>query len=184
MLEEKKLTFAEQQRKTQPKLIEGIVNKLAALELTFTKKPLIIGGKAMEYYGMRKAGADIDLIICDEDYQDLAKKHPEKTKDIWGDLGVVIDPFEIWRSIRCIDYDFYIKDAIDEGSVLMVSLDRLLAMRVFAMGVPKYMEDLKMMEIYYMRTFENQEFIKAQAKHFASYQNSERGTVWGGKYRD
>jgi hypothetical protein len=28
---------------------------------------------AMEYYGMRKAGADIDLVISNEDYLSLAQ---------------------------------------------------------------------------------------------------------------
>ena len=30
----------------------------------------------MEYYGLRKCGSDIDLIISDKDYQILAQKHP------------------------------------------------------------------------------------------------------------
>jgi len=164
------------------KIINRVEKLFEEKNLHFSKKPILIGGMAMEYYGMRKAGADIDLIICDEDYQSLAREYPDNRKDIWGDLGVVIDPFEIWRSIRLIDYDFYKKDAIDEGSVFVVSLDRLLAMRVFAMGVPKYMDDLKLMELYYCRKFENQEFVKTQTKHISSYQKS--GTIFGGKYID
>ena len=95
----------------------------------------------MEYYGLRKAGADIDLVICDEDYQALALAYPDKRKDIWGDLGVVLEPFEIWRCIMLMDYDFYMRDAVDEKNAYVVSLDRLLLMRVFAMDVPKYREE-------------------------------------------
>ena len=80
-------------------MIKEIENKILAHGLTFTKKPIIIGGKAMEFYGMRK-GEDIDLVICDADYQNLAAKHPDNRKDIWGDLGVAIDEIEVWRSIH------------------------------------------------------------------------------------
>jgi hypothetical protein len=138
---------------------------------------------AMEYYGLRKSGADIDLVICDEDYQALALKYPDKRKDTWGDLGVVLEPFEIWRCIMLLDYDFYIKDAIDEKFVYVISLDRLLLMRVFAMDVPKYMEDLKMIKDYYCNTFYNRDYAKIQEKHLALYQNT-GGTIWGGKYTD
>ena len=151
--------------------------------LSFTKKPILIGGLAMEYYGMRKAGADIDLVICDEDYQMLAGKNSEKRKDIWGDLGVVIGPFETWRSIALLDYDFYIKEAIDEGIALVVSLDRLMLMRVIAMEIPKYMDDLKMIKELYYNKYTNESFKTEQSRHMQSYERS-GGTIFGGKYID
>jgi hypothetical protein len=165
-------------------VINRLMKQLNEKNLHFSKKPLLIGGMAMEYYGIRKAGADIDLIICDEDYQSLAVEYPDNRKDIWGDLGVVIEPFEIWRCIRLMDYDFYKKEAVDEGNVYVVSLDRLLLMRVLAMGVPKYMDDLKLMEIYYMRKFENKDFLKTQEEHIKSYKSADGGIIWGGKYID
>lgn len=162
-------------------VIDLLEKQLKEKSLNFTKKPILIGGMAMEYYGMRKSGADIDLIICDEDYQTLAHEYPDNRKDIWGDLGVVLEPFEIWRCIMLLDYDFYIKDAIDEGIAYVVSLDRLLLMRVFAMDVTKYMEDLNLMKDYYCRTFSNKDYVKVQEKHIESYKNS-GGTIWSGKY--
>ena len=42
---------------------------LDVLQYTFIHKPLLFGGKAMEYYGLRKAGADIDLVIHEEDHR-------------------------------------------------------------------------------------------------------------------
>ena len=137
----------------------------------------------MEYYGLRKSGADIDLVICDEDYQALALAYPDNRKDLWADLGVMLEPFEIWRSIKLLDYDFYLRDAIDEKIAYVVSLDRLALMRVFAMGVPKYMEDLKLIKDYYYKAIHNPEFLKVQVKHFALYE-SNGGVVWGGKYTD
>ncbi|MHB1484875.1 MAG: hypothetical protein ACYCYI_09450 [Saccharofermentanales bacterium] len=162
-------------------VIETLKKHLKSHDLHFTKKPILIGGMAMEYYGMRKSGEDIDLVICDHDYQSLAKKYPENRKDIWGDLGVVIDPFEIWRCIMLLDYDFYLKDAIEESAAFVVSLDRLLLMRVFAMDVPKYMEDLKLMKTYYCQTFQNPSFIKDAEANIDSYKSA-GGIVYGGKY--
>jgi len=40
-------------------VISKLQNELEINGLYFTKKPILIGGMAMEYYGMRKAGADI-----------------------------------------------------------------------------------------------------------------------------
>ncbi|PPK79644.1 hypothetical protein BXY41_109122 [Lacrimispora xylanisolvens] len=137
------------------------VNKsLNEIPLSFIKKPIIIGGMAMEYYGMRKAGRDMDLIISQEDYHVLSEKYPDNKKDLYGDLGLIINKFEIWRSIALIDYDFFLKDAIDEGTVLIVSIDRLLWMRVCAMEVEKYKKDLGLMKEYYYGHFRNQCYLQ------------------------
>lgn len=137
------------------------VNKsLNEIPLSFIKKPIIIGGMAMEYYGMRKAGRDIDLIISQDDYQVLSEKYPDNKKDLYGDLGFIINKFEIWRSIALIDYDFFLKDAIDEGTVFIVSIDRLLWMRVCAMEVEKYKKDLDLMKEYYYGHFRNQCYLQ------------------------
>jgi hypothetical protein len=162
-------------------IINLLADKLKQYNLTFTKKPILIGGMAMEYYGMRKSGKDIDLVICNEDYQLLATAMPEKRKDIYGDLGVVIGPFEIWRSIALLDYDFYQKDAMDVEFAFVVSLDRLLFMRVIAMGVEKYKNDLELMKEYYYKNFSNQDFLHEAEKHTSSYEKN-NGIVFSGKY--
>ena len=160
---------------------ERVMERLSENDLSFCVKPIIIGGMAMQYYGMRKAGADIDLIISNGDYQILAEKYPDKRKDLFGDLGVVINEFEIWRSIALIDYDFFKKDAIDEGSVLVVSIDRLLWMRVCAMEVEKYRKDLELMKGYYYKHFSNQDYLKEAKIHEKAYAKA-NGAVFGGRY--
>jgi hypothetical protein len=162
-------------------VVERIESRLNETGLAFARKPLVIGGMAMEYYGMRKAGADIDLTISNEDYLALSQRYPDKRKDIYGDLGVVIQEFEIWRSIALMDYDFLSKDAVPEGSLLVVSLDRLLFMRVCAMDVEKYKKDLMTMKEYYCRHYSNESFLCEAQKHEASYAKT-GGTVFGGKY--
>lgn len=61
-------------------VIARVERSLAEQKLTFQTKPILIGGMVMEYYGMRKSGADIDLVITGEDYEYLAKAYPEKEK--------------------------------------------------------------------------------------------------------
>ncbi len=160
-----------------------VMERLRPLSLTFQKKPILIGGMAMEYYGMRKAGADIDLVISNEDYQALAAKHPGRRKDIYGDLGLLLNEFEIWRSIALMDYDFFLKDAIGEGEVFVVSIDRLLWMRVCAMEVEKYRKDLCLMKNYYYTHFTNPDYLREARTHDKSYAKM-NGTVVGGRYED
>lgn len=164
-------------------ILESLENKMQSIELSFSKKPILIGGMAMEYYGIRKSGADIDFVVCDEDYQLFASAMPDKRKDIYGDLGIVIETFEIWRSIALLDYDFYLKDAVDEGNVFIISLDRLLLTRVNAMEVEKYMNDLKLIKQYYYNKFRNQSFLVESERHILSYERN-HGIVFGGEYKD
>ena len=122
----------------------------------------------MEYYGIRKSGKDIDFVITDKDYQRLAEKYPEKRKDLYGDLGVAVDEFEIWRSIAHLDYDFFRKEAVDEGDIFVISIDRLLWTRVCGMDVEKYT---------------NQQYHKEALLHENSYKKM-NGVVFSGKYED
>ena len=164
-------------------IIVKINEQFPQIGFTFSQKPIVIGGMAMEYYGMRKSGADIDFVIDDYDYQKLSQLYPDKRKDIYGDLGVVIEPFEIWRSIVLLDYDFYKSEAIEYEKVKMVSLDRLMFMRVCAMEVKKYMNDLNLMKEHYYENFRNRNFLSEAQRHIPSY-NKFNGTVYGGKYED
>jgi virulence-associated protein VapD len=172
-----------EQEEQMNEVISKISNQLARVDFTFSQKPIVIGGMAMEYYGMRKAGADIDFVICDYDYQKLSQQYPEKRKDIYGDLGVIIEPFEIWRSIALLDYNFYRFEAVDYEKVKMVSLDRLLIMRVFAMDIEKYMDDLKLMKEYYYSNFRNSGFLVESEQHIPSYKKF-NGVIFGGNYED
>lgn len=142
--------------------------------LQFSSKPILIGGQAMEYYDIRKSGKDIDFVITDKDYQSLAEKYPEKRKDLYGDLGVTVDEFEIWRSIAHLDYDFFRKEAVDEGDKWT---------RVCAMDVEKYLNDLKLVKEYYYEKYTNQQYHKEALLHENSYKKM-NGVVFSGKYED
>ena len=117
---------------------------VSSLKIKFRKKPLLVGGKAMEYYNLRKAGKDIDLIVTKEDLDGLTKLYPDKSKDVFGDKGVMVHGFEVWQTIRLFGYDFYKEGAVDIGSVMVISLEKLLFMKALAMDIPKYQNDLKL----------------------------------------
>ena len=118
---------------------------LAPLNFSFSVPPLLVGGLAMEYYGLRPAGSDIDLVITVEDYDRLAGQYPDNLKNLWGDLGVCVHGFEIWRTIWMLDYAFLSEGAHEEAEFIVISFERLLLMRVGAMAKPKYHADLELM---------------------------------------
>jgi hypothetical protein len=117
---------------------------LNKLNHTFHSKPLLVGGLAMEYYDLRKAGADIDFIVAGEDYEALAKLYPENKKDLFGDLGVAIHEFELWKCILLFEYDFLSQGAIEEGEIRIISLEKLLFMKALAISEAKYEQDVRL----------------------------------------
>ena len=79
---------------------------LDQLQHTFVDKPLLIGGKAMEYYHLRVAGADVDLVVSVHDHDSLKRLYPDDVKDIRGDIGVCAFGSEMWNQICLFQYDF------------------------------------------------------------------------------
>jgi len=117
---------------------------LGILNYNFINKPLLIGGKAMEYYKLRKAGLDIDLVIHNDDHKILKEIYPNNIKDLYGDIGICEFGFEIWNQICTFDYDYLKENAIDEKEHIIISLEKLLFLKALAMEIPKYHKDLEL----------------------------------------
>ena len=117
---------------------------LEKLNYAFTKKPIVVGGMAMEFYGLRKSGKDIDLIATEHDVIQLIKMYPDRVKNLYSDLGVCPFEFEIWRTISLMDYETLHENTIDEGDFLVISLPNLLLMKALALKIEKYLEDTKL----------------------------------------
>lgn len=111
----------------------------------FTTPPLLIGGMAMDYYGLRKAGADIDFVVARADYAGLAALHPERLNDLHGDLGVCFEQFELWTSIYLFDYDALALGALDCGAYRVIALDKLLLLKCLGMDQPKNAADVRLL---------------------------------------
>jgi hypothetical protein len=117
---------------------------LKKLTFIFTTRPLLIGGKAMEYYRLRPSGADIDFVITAEDYARLAQRYPDHKKDLGGDLGICIYEFEIWKSICLFDYPFLADGAVELDGYRVISLEKLLFLKALGMKEAKYHRDLEL----------------------------------------
>ncbi len=115
---------------------------LERLSYQFHDKPLLIGGKAMEYYGLRKAGADIDLVISLRDHTNLKHQYSHHIKDLYGDIGICEFEFEIWNQICRYDYEELKVGVIEESSILIISLERLLFFKTLAIKEEKYYRDV------------------------------------------
>ncbi|MCA9380701.1 hypothetical protein KC678_00360 [Candidatus Dojkabacteria bacterium] len=118
---------------------------LSNLDYKFIQKPLLVGGKAKEYYEIRKSGIDTDLIVSSEDYESLAEKYPANLKDLFGDKGVIINDFEIWKTICLYDYDFLSEDATEVDDYKIISIEKLTFLTALAIKKEKYLEDLKLL---------------------------------------
>lgn len=118
---------------------------LSKLNYFFKKKPLLIGGLAKEYYGIRNSGPDIDFVVNTTDYEQLANLYPKNTVDLFGDLGVKIHDFEIWKSICLFDYDFLSEHSEEKENYRIISLEKLLFLTALASKKEdKYQKDLKL----------------------------------------
>lgn len=136
---------------------------LDKLNYSFGKKPLLVGGKAMEYYGLRESGDDIDLIAPEEDVIQLIKQYPAKVKDLWGDLGVCPFEFEIWSTICLFNYDDLSEGAVEQADILIISLEKLLFMKALAIKKEKYLKDTQLIaDEIANRQFRKYEEIKSR----------------------
>jgi hypothetical protein len=141
---------------------------LDKLNYSFTKKPLLVGGKAMEYYGLRQSGVDIDFIAVREDVFNLIRRYPKRVKDLWGDLGVCPYDFEIWKSICLFTYDDLSENAIDEGNFLVISLEKLLLLKALAMNQEKYFKDTQLIvQDILDKKYKSYDQVKAENIEFA-----------------
>jgi hypothetical protein len=163
--------------------LETTIN-IQRLHYQFLDKPVIVGGLAMEYYGLRKHGDDIDFIVTDRDYQRLKVQFPHNRKDIWGDFGILVDGFELFRSIYKFDHTHYSLGAIELANYKIINIDMLFRMKVFALGVaPKHDADVQLLKDYYQQ-FQNQDYQNYLNRHVERYTSSVNGIFFGIDYDD
>lgn len=98
----------------------------------------------MEYYGLRKAGRDIDFVVSAEDHQDLLRRYPNNVRDIHGDIGICVDDLEMWNRICLFEYDLLKEGCIHAGDICIAHLHKLLLLKALAMGQQKYQRDLEL----------------------------------------
>lgn len=157
-----------------------------SLGVEFTEKPILHGGAAMEYYGLRKRGKDYDFIVPNADYQALAEKYPLHKKDLWGDLGVLVGEYELFRSIYRFDYAFFAQGAIEYSKFKVISFERLYFLKSLsyktAPGVWKLTNDYELM-LNFLDIFRNVEYVGNAALHLDDYLAAPGGIIYNDKYK-
>ncbi len=140
----------------------NIPNLASEVGVKFSQKPLLIGGLAMEYYDLRKAGEDIDFVLSKVDHEELENKlkkegliypkgeHASGFKDVpelvdlYGDRRILFHEFEIWSCILRFDYEYLSQDAIEQEHCKVVSLEKLLFLKSLCVDQGKYLNDVKL----------------------------------------
>ena len=128
--------------------------EMSKLGYNFKKKPILIGGGAMEYYGMRTTGHDFDFIISMEDAHQLKRTY--ELNHFGGSAGAdgfskdmdssftAIGGLEVDLAVTMFQYgyDYFVKNAAPLEEYLVVSREDLLLMKCLAAANPVGWEDL------------------------------------------
>jgi hypothetical protein len=134
-----------------------VADSLERIDVTLQAKPVVYGGLAMEYYGLRPHGDDIDLLVTEDDETALWARFPKQRKDMWGDLGVLVDGVELFRSVYRLDAAFFGVGATEFEHCRMISSDRLLVMKWLATGSTSKNEyDLELLKGWFLRNQNSQ----------------------------
>jgi len=155
---------------------------LNKLEISFSDKPIIVGGMAMEYYGMRKHGEDIDFIVSNRDYLQLETKYRNFRKDMWGDFGIKVNEYELFRSMWKFDYKYFNNGVIEFDEYKIISIDMLFRMKVFAIdSEEKHKKDVELIKYFFMQ-FQNKEWNNYMNENINRYLKVENGLIINGDY--
>ncbi|HEY1406086.1 MAG TPA: hypothetical protein VF857_05705, partial [Spirochaetota bacterium] len=155
---------------------------LGKLDIVFEDKPIVVGGMALEYYDIRKHGDDIDFIVSGNDYIKLANRYRNCRKDMWGDFGVRVNEYEMFRSMYKFDYPYFTEGSIEFDQYKVVSIDMLFRMKVFAMGAEeKHNKDIELMKEHFMQ-HQNKEYLDYMNNNVDRYLKVDKGLILNGEY--
>ena len=117
---------------------QKILKGLHLTKYNFKSKPLVIGGLALEYYGIRKTGHDYDFVVSPTDWKILKKKYPDQVNLFGGkdekDKDATLTNInnthvDLISTLFQYNYNYLKKGAIDEGKYLVISIDKLLMLK-------------------------------------------------------
>jgi len=128
-------------------------------ELKLLDKPILIGGGAMEYYGLRKSGHDLDVIISKRDKVRLVKEgyklnlfggKTEKDIDATINFKKGKDSIDLVITLDQKGYSYFKKQSVvikSHPSLLIISLKQLLFTKKLAVkysNQTKHSKDVKL----------------------------------------
>ena len=90
-------------------------------------KPLVVAGKAMEYYGLRDGGDDVDLVVSVKDFHGLYLLYPNKQAIApLGDAMMKVKQFECYLRCFGLEYDDLLIGAQEQEDHFVAGLPMLL----------------------------------------------------------
>ncbi len=107
---------------------------MSSKKIKFKHKPILVGGKALEWYGIRNSGDDIDYVVHKTDYDQLCKIEGARV-NVFPDHtpGVQIvngkHSTDYFLSLYHYDYDTLKKHATKNKNVLVCSVQNLLLVK-------------------------------------------------------
>ena len=135
-------------------MLAKVRTEMTKLNYEFQKPPILIGGGAMEYYGMRPTGHDFDFIITREDAIILKQSYrlnhfggtvsPDGFSKDMDSTFTQIAGLEIDLAVTMFQYgyEYFVKNAVPLEEYLVVSREDLLLMKCLAASNPAGWEDL------------------------------------------
>lgn len=122
---------------SQKETIEQIEDYLKKIKYKFKEKPLVVGGLALQYYGIRKTGHDFDAMVSEKDWQVLKKKYPKKINLFGGKKETDIDAtinlkdieVDLIKTLYQYDYDFMSEHAVEHTKFKVASPEKLFLVK-------------------------------------------------------
>ena len=106
------------------------------IKYKFIHPPILIGGKALEHYKLRKAGDDIDYVIHKQDYANILKIYkqnhnmPDQTPAITLQPRTQGNPStDLFLSLYGYEYDHLAVGAVRKGKILVASKEVLVLLK-------------------------------------------------------
>ena len=126
---------------------------------TFLDKPILLGGGAMQYYGIRTCGYDLDWMISQRDKERLLKEgYPlnlfggKTEKDVDATFSNILElHLDLVITLNQYDYNFFLENAKEyqsEKNLLIISIEDLLLIKLFAQSYsnfPKHKKDVELL---------------------------------------
>jgi len=131
----------------EKKILKGI--KLTNYK--FKKPPLVIGGLALEYHGIRKTGHDYDYIVSPSDWKELKKEFPDKVflfggkteKDIDATIQLKDIHVDLIKTLFQFNYTYLSKSAINHNDYKIISIEKLLMLKTLGAVFNKHTKSIK-----------------------------------------
>jgi hypothetical protein len=134
----------------EKKILKGII----LANYKFIKPPLVVGGLALEYYGIRKTEHDYDYVVSREDWKKLKKLHPDKINLFGGKTEKEIDAtinlknlnVDLISTLFQYNYNYLSKCSVNKNKYKIISLDKLLLLKTLGAVHNKHSKSIKDLE--------------------------------------